>query len=120
VQLTGLGARDSLRLEAGMCLYGNDLDENTSPVEAGLSWVIGKARKESGEFIGAEGVREHLKNGPPRRRVGFVIDGAPARQGANIFSGDEQIGTITSGIPSPTLNKNIAMGYVKNGLHKRH
>jgi len=119
VQLTGLGARDSLRLEAGMCLYGNDLDEDTSPVEAGLSWVIGKARKETGKFIGAEGVREHLKNGPPRRRVGFVIDGAPARQGAKIFSGDEHIGTITSGIPSPTLNKNIAMGYVKNGMHKK-
>ncbi|KAF9069405.1 hypothetical protein BDP27DRAFT_1421042 [Rhodocollybia butyracea] len=119
VQLTGLGARDSLRLEAGMCLYGNDLDEETSPVEAGLSWVIGKARKEEGEFIGAERVREHLKNGPPRRRVGFVIDAAPARQGAKIFTGDEQIGTITSGIPSPTLNKNIAMGYVKNGLHKK-
>ncbi|KIK54089.1 hypothetical protein GYMLUDRAFT_1024387 [Collybiopsis luxurians FD-317 M1] len=119
VQLTGLGARDSLRLEAGMCLYGNDLDENTSPVEAGLSWVIGKARKETGEFIGADGVREHLQNAPPRRRVGLMIDGAPARQGAKIFSGDEQIGMITSGIPSPTLNKNIAMGYVKNGLHKK-
>ncbi|KAJ3929413.1 MAG: aminomethyltransferase [Lentinula lateritia] len=119
VQLTGLGARDSLRLEAGMCLYGNDLDEDTTPVEAGLSWVIGKERKESGEFIGAEGVREHLKNGPPRRRVGFIIEGAPARQGAKIFSGTEQIGTITSGIPSPTLNKNIAMGYVRNGFHKK-
>ncbi|KAJ3729488.1 hypothetical protein C8R42DRAFT_166719 [Lentinula raphanica] len=119
VQLTGLGARDSLRLEAGMCLYGNDLDEDTSPVEAGLSWVIGKERKDNGEFIGAEGVRNHLKNGPPRRRVGFIVEGAPARQGAKIFSGDQQIGTITSGIPSPTLNKNIAMGYVQSGFHKK-
>ncbi|KAK1220221.1 Aminomethyltransferase, mitochondrial [Marasmius sp. AFHP31] len=119
VQLTGLGARDSLRLEAGMCLYGNDLDETTSPVEAGLTWVIGKDRRESGTFIGAEGVQKHLKEGPPRRRVGFIVEGAPARQGAKIFSADAQIGTITSGIPSPTLAKNIAMGYVQNGHHKK-
>ncbi|KAF9261839.1 glycine cleavage system T protein [Marasmius fiardii PR-910] len=119
VQLTGLGARDSLRLEAGMCLYGNDLDETTSPVEAGLTWVIGKDRREVGEFIGAEGVRSHLKNGPPRRRVGFVIEGAPARQGAKIFVQQVQVGSITSGIPSPTLGKNIAMGYIQNGHHKK-
>jgi aminomethyltransferase len=98
VQLTGLGARDSLRLEAGMCLYGQDLDEDTTPVEAGLAWVIGapcgfdcrqladilpyvgKERRKSGEFIGAEGVRQHLENGPPRRRVGLIIEGAPARR----------------------------------------
>jgi len=80
VQLTGLGARDSLRLEAGMCLYGQDLDEDTSPVEAGLSWVIGKERKESGGFIGADLVLKHLKDGPPRRRVGFIVEGAPARR----------------------------------------
>ncbi|KAJ6592183.1 hypothetical protein DFH09DRAFT_1136820 [Mycena vulgaris] len=121
VQLTGLGARDSLRLEAGMCLYGNDLDEDTSPVEGGLTWVIGKERKESGTFIGAEGVRQHLKEGPPRRRVGFVVEGAPARQGAKIFdpSTKELLGTVTSGIPSPTLGKNIAMGYVLSGWHKK-
>lgn len=121
VQLTGLGARDSLRLEAGMCLYGQDLDEDTTPVEAGLSWVIGKDRREAGGFIGSEGVLKHLKEGPPRRRVGLVVEGAPARTGAKIFapSGGEQIGTITSGIPSPTLGKNIAMGYVQNGWHKK-
>ncbi|KAJ7097224.1 aminomethyltransferase [Mycena belliarum] len=121
VQLTGLGARDSLRLEAGMCLYGNDLDEDTSPVEGGLTWVIGKERKESGTFIGAEGVRQHLKDGPPRRRVGFIVEGAPARQGAKIFdpSTKEPLGTVTSGIPSPTLGKNIAMGYVLSGWHKK-
>ncbi|KAH9930194.1 uncharacterized protein B0H18DRAFT_993584 [Fomitopsis serialis] len=121
VQLTGLGARDSLRLEAGMCLYGNDLDEDTSPVEAGLTWVIGKDRRENGEFIGAEGVRKHLKDGTPRRRVGMVVEGAPARQGAKIFApnGGEQVGVVTSGIPSPTLGKNIAMGYVKAGWHKK-
>ncbi|KAI1787027.1 glycine cleavage system T protein [Ganoderma leucocontextum] len=111
VQLTGLGARDSLRLEAGMCLYGQDLDEGTTPVEAGLTWVIGKDRRENGDFIGAEGVRKHLKE----------VDGAPARQGAKIFapSGNEQIGTVTSGIPSPSLGKNIAMAYIKSGWHKK-
>ncbi|KAF7968729.1 hypothetical protein HWV62_29602 [Athelia sp. TMB] len=121
VQLTGLGARDSLRLEAGMCLYGNDLDEDTTPVEAGLTWVIGKERRETGDFIGAEAVRKHIKDGPPRRRVGLVIEGAPARQGATIFapSGGEKIGTVTSGIPSPTLSQNIAMAYVQTGFHKK-
>ncbi|KLO07245.1 glycine cleavage system T protein [Schizopora paradoxa] len=132
VQLTGLGARDSLRLEAGMCLYGHDLDEETTPVEAGLSWVVGKDRRERADFIGAQGVLAHLKNGPPRRRVGLIVEGAPAREGAKIFSAsstssstsssnsdDEPIGNVTSGIPSPTLGKNIAMGYVANGLHKK-
>ncbi|EDR07385.1 uncharacterized protein LACBIDRAFT_250466, partial [Laccaria bicolor S238N-H82] len=120
VQLTGLGARDSLRLEAGMCLYGHDLDETTSPIEAGLSWVIGKDRKEAGDFIGAEGVRQHLKDGPPRRRVGLVVEGAPAREGAKIFTpSGEELGIVTSGIPSPSLQKNIAMGYVKSGSHKK-
>ncbi|KIK97048.1 hypothetical protein PAXRUDRAFT_825337 [Paxillus rubicundulus Ve08.2h10] len=121
VQLAGLGARDSLRLEAGMCLYGNDLDEDTTPVEAGLTWVIGKERRETGDFIGAEGVRKHLQDGPPRRRVGLVVEGAPARQGAQIYapSQRENIGTVTSGIPSPTLGKNIAMAYVKSGWHKK-
>ncbi|PSR72206.1 hypothetical protein PHLCEN_2v11913 [Hermanssonia centrifuga] len=121
VQLTGLGARDSLRLEAGMCLYGQDLHEDTTPVEAGLSWVIGKDRRERGDFIGAETVLKHLKEGPPRRRVGLVVEGAPARQGAKIFlpSGGDAIGIITSGIPSPTLSKNIAMGYVLSGWHKK-
>ncbi|KAF9038663.1 hypothetical protein BJ165DRAFT_1531721 [Panaeolus papilionaceus] len=121
VQLIGLGARDSLRLEAGMCLYGNDLDETTTPVEAGLSWVIGKDRRESGGFIGASTILKQLKEGPSRRRVGLVVDGAPARQGARILSptGEEELGVVTSGIPSPTLGKNIAMGYIKSGSHKK-
>ncbi|KAF9483028.1 glycine cleavage system T protein [Pholiota conissans] len=121
VQLIGLGARDSLRLEAGMCLYGNDLDETTTPVEAGLSWVIGKNRRENGGFIGAETVLRQLKEGPSRRRVGLIVEGAPARQGAKIFSpsGKEELGIVTSGIPSPTLGKNIAMGYIKSGWHKK-
>ncbi|KAF4610782.1 hypothetical protein D9613_007251 [Agrocybe pediades] len=122
VQLIGLGARDSLRLEAGMCLYGNDLDETTTPVEAGLSWVIGKDRREKGGFIGAETVQKQLKEGTSRRRVGLIVEGAPARQGAKIFAPtteQEEIGVVTSGIPSPTVGKNIAMGYVKSGWHKK-
>jgi len=118
VQLAGLGARDSLRLEAGMCLYGHDLDEDTSPVEAGLSWVIGKERREKANFIGASRVLEHLQKGKcPRTRIGLVVYGAPAREGAPIFHPEtfELLGKITSGIPSPTLSKNIAMGYVKSG-----
>ncbi|KAF8075308.1 hypothetical protein FPV67DRAFT_1605750 [Lyophyllum atratum] len=121
VQLTGLGARDSLRLEAGMCLHGNELNEDISPIEAGLAWVIPKARRETGGFIGAEGVQKVLKEGPSKRRVGLVIEGAPARQGAKIFapSGKELLGNVTSGIPSPTLGANIAMGYVPSGWHKK-
>ncbi|KIY46819.1 glycine cleavage system T protein [Fistulina hepatica ATCC 64428] len=121
VQLTGLAARDSLRLEAGMCLYGSDLDEDTTPIEAGLSWVIGKERKTAGSFIGAEGVLKHIREGPPRRRVGLIVDDAPARHGAQIFAPDvaEPIGTVTSGGPSPWLGLNIAMGYVKSGWHKK-
>ncbi|KAF8437655.1 hypothetical protein L210DRAFT_3631671 [Boletus edulis BED1] len=121
VQLAGLGARDSLRLEAGLCLYGNDIDENTSPVEAGLTWLIGKDRRETGDFIGAAHVLKHLKEGPPRRRVGLIVEGAPARQGAQVYapSQTESIGMVTSGIPSPTLGKNIAMAYVKSGWHKK-
>lgn len=117
----GLGARDSLRLEAGMCLYGHDLDESTGPVEAGLAWVVGKDRREKADFIGAAGVLQELKDGPARRRIGLVVDGAPAREGCLIYDaeGNEPLGNVTSGIPSPTLGKNIAMGYVKSGAHKK-
>ncbi|KAF2156057.1 glycine cleavage system T protein [Myriangium duriaei CBS 260.36] len=125
LRLAGLGARDSLRLEAGMCLYGHDLDDTTTPVEAGLSWIIGKSRRETGGFNGAETVLPQLTpaskggKGVRRRRVGFIIDGAPAREGADIVDADgTKVGTITSGCPSPSLGKNIAMGYIKNGLHK--
>lgn len=125
LRFAGLGARDSLRLEAGMCLYGHDLDDSTTPVEAGLSWIIGKSRRDGGGFNGAETVLPQLTpaskggKGVERRRVGFIVDGAPAREGAEIINADgTKVGTITSGCPSPSLGKNIAMGYIKNGLHK--
>lgn len=135
LRLAGLGARDSLRLEAGMCLYGHDLDDSTTPVDAGLSWIVGKDRRTEGGFFGdAVILRQlaHLKEGGEyitRRRVGLVVDKAPAREGAEIVNlgaegiqkgaqEPEMVGKITSGCPSPTLGKNIAMGYVKNGLHK--
>lgn len=120
VHLAGLGARDSLRLEAGMCLYGHDLDDTTTPVEAGLSWVIGERRKDLADFPGAQVILRQLAENPTRRRVGILVDGpAPAREGTDILGeGSEVIGKVTSGIPSPSLGKNIAMGYVKKGWGK--
>ncbi|KAK4694408.1 aminomethyltransferase, partial [Lecanoromycetidae sp. Uapishka_2] len=125
LRLAGLGARDSLRLEAGMCLYGHDLDDNTTPVEGGLSWIIHKDRRAAGGFHGAETILSQLrpkKDGgspPTRRRVGLVVDGAPAREGAEITEpGGDVLGRVTSGCPSPTLGKNIAMGYVKTPMNK--
>eukprot|EP00271_Cylindrocystis_brebissonii_P010159 TRINITY_DN26263_c0_g1_i1.p1 TRINITY_DN26263_c0_g1~~TRINITY_DN26263_c0_g1_i1.p1 ORF type:complete len:421 (-),score=59.01 TRINITY_DN26263_c0_g1_i1:347-1609(-) len=120
IRLTGLGARDSLRLEAGLCLYGNDLDETITPVEAGLSWTIGKRRRAEGGFLGSEIILKQLADGPTKRRVGFVSTGAPARSHVPILSADgkETIGEITSGGFSPCLKKNISMGYVKSGSHK--
>ncbi|KAF2800874.1 glycine cleavage system T protein [Melanomma pulvis-pyrius CBS 109.77] len=124
LRLAGLGARDTLRLEAGMCLYGHDLDETTTPVESALSWIIGKERRANGGFHGDSVILKQLKKkseggGVGRRRVGFVVEGAPAREGAHVVNeAGEQIGTITSGCPSPSVKKNIAMGYIKDGLHK--
>ncbi|GAA95395.1 uncharacterized protein L969DRAFT_92527 [Mixia osmundae IAM 14324] len=123
VMLIGLAARDSLRLEAGMCLYGHDLNETINPVEASLAWIVSKARRtpESATFIGAQRVLQVLREGPAKRRVGFVCQSAVPREGAPIFTedGSEQIGVITSGIPSPTANKNVSMGYIKSGYHKQ-
>ncbi|WFC99432.1 aminomethyltransferase [Malassezia yamatoensis] len=119
VELAGLAARDSLRLEAGMCLYGHDLDPSVSPVEGGLTWTVGRDRRQKGDFLGAERVLREIKEGPPRRRIGLVVEGPPAREGAKIYApdGTTEIGQVTSGIPSPTLGKNIAMGLVKNNYH---
>ncbi|KAF2654368.1 glycine cleavage system T protein [Lophiostoma macrostomum CBS 122681] len=124
LRLAGLGARDTLRLEAGMCLYGHDLDDSTTPVEAALSWVIGKDRRANGGFHGDSIILRQLKKkseggGVARRRIGLVVEGAPAREGAEIVDeAGEKIGNITSGCPSPVLKKNISMGYIKDGLHK--
>lgn len=125
LQLAGLGARDSLRLEAGMCLYGHDIDEHTTPVEAGLNFIIPKERRDTGGFSGAEVILPQLVPkskggaGVAKRRVGLVVQGAPAREGAELVSKEgEKIGMVTSGCPSPTLGKNIAMGYVKSGMQK--
>jgi aminomethyltransferase len=161
LRLAGLGARDSLRLEAGMCLYGQDLDDTTTPVEAGLGWVVAKGRRTDGGFFGDEVILRQLRattaagaaSAPggansaevlSRRRVGMFVEGAPARQGAKIYSvpqssssssssppsspgkdadeaagAAEVVGEVTSGCPSPSLQgKNIAMGYVRTGFHR--
>jgi aminomethyltransferase len=111
----GLGARDSLRLEAGLCLYGHELDETISPVEAGLVWSIGKRRRTEGGFIGADRVLSEIANGPARKRVGIRPEGrAPAREGASILdAGGRPIGTVTSGGFGPTAGGPVAMGYVE-------
>lgn len=110
----GLGARDSLRLEAGLCLYGHDLDETTTPVEAALTWALGKRRKMEKNFPGAEIIMNQLFDGAARQRVGIQpLEKAPAREGTEIRSeAGETIGVITSGGFGPTVNAPIAMGYV--------
>jgi len=119
----GLGARDSLRLEAGLCLYGHELDEETTPKQANLAWTISKRRQEEGGFIGAEAILAELPtkiSDLPKRRVGFFVEGAPAREGATIHTAtnpEEQIGTVTSGTFSPSLKKAIAIGYIKPPSH---
>lgn len=114
VKPIGLGARDSLRLEAGLCLYGHDIDTTTSPVEGGLIWSIQKRRREEGGFPGAARIQRELAEGPARIRVGLLPEGrAPAREGAEIATPEgEIVGTVTSGGFGPTLNAPCAMGYV--------
>jgi aminomethyltransferase len=111
----GLGARDSLRLEAGLCLWGRDLDAATTPVEAELGWTIGKRRRQEGGFPGAAVILRQLAEGPPRRRVGIRPDGpAPARDGAPIVDlAGRGIGRVTSGGFGPSVGGPIAMGYVE-------
>jgi aminomethyltransferase len=110
----GLGARDSLRLEAGLCLYGHELDETVDPIEAVLAWSIQKRRRIDGGFPGAKRIQGALANGTDRQRVGVRPDGrAPAREGAQIVSADgAPIGVVTSGGFGPSVNGPIAMGYV--------
>ena len=120
VALIGLGARDSLRLEAGLCLYGSDLDTTTTPVEAALEWSIQSSRRKGGRraggFPGADVILGQLEAGAPRRRVGLRPDGrAPIRQGTSLFAdaiAAEPIGTVTSGSFGPSVGAPVAMGYV--------
>ncbi len=120
VKLIGLGARDSLRLEAGLCLYGHDIDADTTPVEGSLLWLISKSRRVSGDFPGSAKILDQLANGVSRKRVGIKPLGrAPAREGTEIRSAEgEAIGAITSGGFGPTVEGPVAMGYVKSGHTK--
>ncbi|MDX2204843.1 MAG: glycine cleavage system aminomethyltransferase GcvT [Hyphomicrobiaceae bacterium] len=110
----GLGARDSLRLEAGLCLYGHDIDETTSPIEAGLAWSIQKRRRSEGGFPGADRIRRELEKGPARKRVGLKPDGrAPAREGTAVCALlGGSIGIVTSGGFGPSVDGPVAMGYL--------
>jgi len=120
VEPIGLGARDSLRLEAGLCLYGNDIDETTSPVEGAIEWAIQKARRRGGErpggFPGATRILNELEHGATRRRVGILPDGrAPMRAGVELFASEDAtapIGNVTSGAFGPTIERPMSMGYV--------
>ncbi len=114
VRPVGLGARDSLRLEAGLCLYGHDLSPSITPVEAALTWSIGKRRRAEGGFAGEQTILRQLADGAPRRRVGLrPLGRAPAREHSEIVGSDGRvIGEVTSGGFSPSLNAPVAMGYV--------
>jgi aminomethyltransferase len=114
VKPIGLGARDSLRLEAGLPLYGHDLDEDTTPVEAGLTFALSKRRREEGGFPGWQRLATELANGPIRTRVGLAVEGRqPVREGAFVIDEDgDEVGKVTSGGFSPMLEAPIAMAYV--------
>lgn len=113
VGYAGLGARDSLRLEAGLCLYGHELDESTTPVEAGLAWSIPKARRAQGGYVGSGRVAEQLEKGAGKKLAGLKVLGkVPVRQGAALFRGEQGVGSVTSGVYSPTLRFPVALGYV--------
>jgi aminomethyltransferase len=120
VEAIGLGARDSLRLEAGLCLYGSDIDTTTTPIEASLAWTIGKRRRAEGGFPGAEKILGQLERGAPKKRVGIrPLGRAPARAHTEIQDGNgRRIGEITSGGFGPSVNGPIAMGYVETAFAK--
>lgn len=115
--MAGLGARDALRLEAGLCLYGNDIDEETTPVEAMLMWTIQKRRRQDGGFPGHEKIMAQFTNKTATRaRVGLLCTGAPARKGAEVKTADGKIiGVVTSGSHSPILGRPVAMAYLPKG-----
>lgn len=118
VEMIGLGARDSLRLESGLCLYGNDLNEDISPIEAGLNWVVSKSRRTGGEreagFPGSERILQELAEGTSKKRIGLKVEGkAPVRAGAEIVNADDEVvGVVCSGGPAPGLGYPIAMAYI--------
>lgn len=113
VKPIGLGARDSLRLEAGLPLYGHDLDETVSPIEADLGFAVSKRRREAADFPGAQRILSERDGKLARKRVGLLVEGAPAREGAEILDASGQaIGTVTSGGFAPSLGKAIALGFV--------
>lgn len=113
VKTIGLGARDSLRLESGLPLYGHDMDPSTDPVEGNASFAISKRRREEGGFNGADRILKALADGPSRKLVGLSVEGKmPVREGAPIFAGDTQVGIVTSGGFAPSVGAPIAMGYV--------
>ncbi|WP_375205301.1 glycine cleavage system aminomethyltransferase GcvT [Hyphococcus sp.] len=120
VEPVGLGARDSLRLEAGLCLYGHDLSPETSPIEGNIAFAVGKRRRDEGGFPGAERIQRELIEGPKRLRIGLKPEGrAPAREGAEIQSVDgKKIGEVTSGGFGPSAGAPVAMGYVEAGFSK--
>ena len=113
VKPIGLGARDSLRLEAGLPLYGHDMDPSTDPVEGNASFAISKRRRTEGGFHGSARILKALSDGPHRKLVGFAVEGkVPVREGALVFAGDTQVGVVTSGGFAPSVGAPIAMGYV--------
>ena len=120
VKPAGLGARDTLRLEAGLCLYGHDIDQTTSPVEAALTWAIQKVRRpggaRAGGYPGAAAIEKQLAGSAPSKRVGLIgLERMPVREGAPIFDGQGlRLGTVTSGTLAPTVNQPIAMAYLSH------
>lgn len=119
VKPIGLGARDSLRLEAGLCLYGHDMDEDRTPVEAALTWAIAKVRRERADFPGAQKILKQIADGPVQKRVGIKPhDKSPAREGAQIVHEGEVAGVVTSGGFGPSFGAPVAMGYVRADLAK--
>lgn len=114
VQPAGLGARDSLRLEAGLCLYGNELEEHISPIDAGLNWAVARNRRVAGAFIASEILLQQIEQGVEKKRMGLIAQGrAPIRENTEIFdANDKLLGVVSSGTFSPSLNKPIAMAYL--------
>jgi aminomethyltransferase len=113
VKPIGLGARDSLRLEAGLPLYGHDMNPEIDPVEGSASFAVSKRRREEGGFNGADRILKALADGPLRKLVGFAVEGKmPVREGAVIYAGNEEVGVVTSGGFAPSIGAPIAMGYV--------